>query len=217
MKSLVAIVVLAWIPVVTFSAEPASDRPVSDGAGWISLFDGKTLDGWRVGGDPKSFSVEDGKLVAQAVGGNAHLFYNGDVAGHDFKNFQLKMDVMTTEGSNSGIYIHTGFQESGWPRQGYEIQVNVSHGDPKKSGGLYGIQDCLDPPAKDNVWYTQEITVQGKRIISKIDGHLIFDYTEPDDWKEKGRRLSSGTFAIQAHDPKSRVYFKNILVKPLGD
>ena len=161
--------------------------------------------------------MEDGKLIAQAVGGNAHLFYAGDVKQHNFQNFHLKMDVMTTKGSNSGIYIHTAFQESDWPRKGYEIQVNVSHGDPKKSGGLYGIKDCFDPPAKDDTWYTQEITVQGKRIVSKIDGKLIFDYTEPDDWKEAGRRLSSGTFAIQAHDPKSKVYFKNILVKPLED
>lgn len=211
MKYCAGLVALLMAASFSFAAETSTEK------GWISLFDGKTLDGWKAGGNPKSFYVEDGKLVANAVGGNAHLFYVGDVLKHDFKNFTVKADVMTTPGSNSGLYIHTQYQASDWPKKGYEIQINVSHGDPKKSGGLYGIKDCLDPPAKDNEWYTQEVTVQGKRITSKINGKLIFDYTEPDDWKNPDRRLSSGTFAIQAHDPKSKVYIKNIQVKPLDD
>jgi len=213
MKStLAAVVILVVTGTFSWAAEPSADKD-----GWIRLFDGKTLNGWKCGGDPKSFYVEDGNLVAKAIGGNAHLYYDGEVKRHNFKNFHLKADVMTTPGSNSGIYIHTAYQESGWPSKGYEIQVNISHADPKKSGGLYGIKDCYERPAKDNSWYTQEIIVQGKRIISKIDGKLIFDYTEPDDWTDASRRLSSGTFALQAHDPKSKVSFKNIMVKPLED
>lgn len=211
MKYCASLVALLMAASLSLAAETSQEK------GWICLFDGKTLDGWKAGGNPKSFYVEDGQIVANAVGGNAHLFYVGDVLKHNFKNFTVKADVMTTPGSNSGLYIHTQYQESDWPKKGYEIQINVSHGDPKKSGGLYGIKDCLDPPAKDNEWYTQEITVQGKRIVSKINGKLIFDYTEPDDWKNPDRRLSSGTFAIQAHDPKSKVYIKNIQVKPLED
>ena len=135
----------------------------------------------------------------------------------NFKNFHLKAEVMTLPGANSGIYFHTAFQESGWPKKGYEIQVNVSHSDPKKSGGLYGIRDCLDPPCKDNQWYTQEIIVTGKKIVTKINGQTIVDYTEPDDWNKGDRRVDRGTFALQAHDPKSTVYFKSIRVKPLDD
>ena len=211
-NTLVAMTILLASGTFTRGAEPPADEP-----GWIRLFDGKTLHAWKCGGNPASFYVEDGALVAKAVGGNAHLFYDGEVKRHDFRNFHLKVDVMTTPGSNSGIYIHTAYQESGWPSKGYEIQVNISHADPKKSGGLYGVKDCYERAAKDNTWYTQEIIVQGKRIISKIDGKVIVDYTEPSDWKEAGRRLSSGTFALQAHDPKSKVYFKNILVKLLDD
>lgn len=208
----VAAVMLWSVGAWSVAAEPQPDKD-----GWYSLFDGKTLDGWKCGGDAKSFYVEDGKLVAQAVKAPAHLFYEGPVKNHDFKNFHLKADVMTLPGANSGIYFHTAYQESGWPKKGYELQVNVTHSDPKKSGGLYGIKDCFAPPAKDNVWYTQEIIVQGKRIISKIDGKLIFDYTEPEDWKGGERKISDGTFALQGHDPKSKVYFRNILVKPLAD
>jgi hypothetical protein len=182
--------------------------------GFVSLFNGRNLDGWKVGANADSFKVEDGMIVLN--GPTAHLFYEGPVENHNFKNFHFKADVKTTPGSNSGIYFHTRFQESGWPKAGYEIQVNISHGDPKKTGGLYGIRDVANPPAKDNEWYTQEIIVRGKRIISKVNGKTVVDYTEPEG-VTADRRISSGTFALQAHDPKSKVYFKNIEVKPLTD
>jgi hypothetical protein len=182
--------------------------------GWVSLFDGKSLDGWKVGENAKSFSVQDGQIVAN--GACAHLFYDGKVADHNFKNFELKVELMTTPGSNSGIYFHTKYQESGWPAIGYEVQVNQTHGDPKKSSGLYNVKDVMEAPAKDNEWYTQEIIVKGKHIITKVNGKTTVDYTEPADVKGD-RKLSSGTFAIQAHDPKSKVFIKSVKVKVLED
>ncbi|MBC7874292.1 MAG: DUF1080 domain-containing protein, partial [Ferruginibacter sp.] len=113
-------------------------KPVVD-EGWMSLFDGKSLDGWRVGANAQSFTVKDGAIV---VNGNvAHLFYDGPVQQHSFKNFEFKADVMTLPGSNSGIYFHTVFQESSWPQKGYEVQVNNSHTDWRRTGSLYGIMD----------------------------------------------------------------------------
>jgi hypothetical protein len=211
----VALVFALWFAFAPFA--PAADAPAADKDGWISLFDGKSLDGWKCGGEAKSFYVEDGKLVAQSVKGCAHLFYDGPAQQHNFKNFHFKAEVMTLPGANAGIYFHSGFQEAGWPKKGYEIQVNISHADPKKTGGLYGVRDCMDPPAKDNEWYTQEVIVKGKHIVSKVNGKVVVDYTEPDDWQSGDRRISSGTFALQAHDPKSKVFFRNLQVKPLAD
>lgn len=191
----------------------AADRPEATD-GWISLFDGKTLNGWKVGKNADSFRCQDGMIVAN--GPTAHLFYAGDVQQHDFKNFDFKAEVMTFPKANSGIYFHTRFQEGGWPQYGYEVQVNNSHTDPKRTGGLYGVKDVYEVPAKDNVWFTQEVIVRGKQIVIKIDGKTVVDYTEPDK-VEGPRRLSRGTFALQAHDPGSKVYFKNIMIKPLPD
>lgn len=190
----------------------AADRPEPTG-GWISLFDGKSLDGWKVGNNADSFKVQDGMIVAN--GPTAHLFYAGDVAQHDFKDFDFKAEVMTFPKANSGIYIHTRYQESGWPKYGYEVQVNNSHSDPKRTGGLYGVKDVYEVPAKDNVWFTQEISVRGKHIVIKIDGRTVVDYTEPDN--VAANRLPRGTFALQAHDPGSKVYFKNIMVKSVTE
>lgn len=107
--------------------------------GWVPLFDGKSLSGWKVGDNAGTFSVENGTIVAH--GNTAHLFYEGEVSDHEFKNFEFKADVMTTLGSNSGIYFHTGYQESSWPAKGYEVQVNNSHTDWRRTGSLYGVDD----------------------------------------------------------------------------
>ncbi len=182
---------------------------------WVSLFEGKTLDGWKVGENASSFKVEDGSIVVN--GPRGHLFYDGKVGEHNFKNFEFKAQVMTTQGSNSGIYMHTQYQEGGWPSKGYEIQINNSHSDWKRTGSLYDIQDVKEVYVQDNVWYTEQIIVQGKHIITKINDKVVVDYIEPDQVDRKDRKLISGTLALQAHDPKSKVYFKNIMVKQLPD
>jgi hypothetical protein len=186
-----------------------------DSDGWVSLFDGKTLDGWKASENKDSWQVKDGAIVCH--GPRSHLFYVGD--DKPFVNFEFKAEVMTTPGSNAGIYFHTKYQEEGWPKQGYEAQVNVSHGDPKKTGSLYGVVDVSDPPCKDNEYWSQHIIVKGKHITIKINGETVVDYTEPEGKKSDSqnfeRRLDKGTFAFQAHDPKSTAYFKNIRVKRL--
>jgi hypothetical protein len=183
--------------------------------GFKKIFDGKSMDGWKANENTESWQLKDGMLVCH--GKRSHLFYVGE--DKPFKNFHFKAEVKTTKGSNSGIYFHTKFQESGWPQFGYECQVNVSHSDVKKSSGLYAVKDVSDPGIKDDEWYTQEIIVNGRHIELKINGKTMVDYTEPANKdafsKEFERRLSEGTFALQAHDPESVVYFRNIEVKRL--
>jgi len=185
--------------------------------GWVSLFDGKTLNGWKVGDNASTFRVDSGMIIVN--GNTAHLFYDGDINNHVFKNFEFKAHVMTLPGSNSGIYFHTEFQQGGWPEKGYEVQVNNSHTDWKRTGSLYNVVDVKEKYIQDNVWYTEYIKVEGKRVIIKLNNIVVVDYTEPENplrsKDEAGRVISSGTFALQGHDPKSKVYFKDIMVKPL--
>jgi hypothetical protein len=193
--------------------------PVNTKPKWKSLFDGKTLNNWKVGDNAGTFSIEDGKIAVN--GPVAHLFYDGDINNHQFKNFEFKADVMTLPGSNSGIYFHTEYQQGGWPAKGYEVQVNNSHTDWRRTGSLYGIEDVKEVYVKDNEWYTEYIKVQGKRILIKINDKTVVDYTEPDNvQRTEGnslRKLAGGTFALQGHDPKSKVYYKNIMVKVLPE
>src|SRR4051812_8246801 len=96
-------------------------------AGWQLLFNGVSLDGWKASDKPGTFSVANGQIVVR--GPTSHLFYLGPVQHHDFTDFELRLDVMTYPGANSGVYFHTEWQEKGWPEKGYEVQVNNSHAD----------------------------------------------------------------------------------------
>ncbi len=223
---------------VLFLATIAAGRAVAAEAegGFVNLFDGKTLDGWKVGKNADCFQVRDGMIVVNGL--VAHLFYDGPVANHDFKNFHFKAEVMTYPNSNSGIYFHTRFQEEGFPKFGVECQVNNSHKDWRRTGSLYGVMNVTEAapakptnegvkilpaaPAKDEVWYTQEIIVQGLQVTVKIDGQTILEYTLPPDAVGEcpfGRMtwLPRGTFALQGHDPGSKVCYRNIRVKVLPD
>jgi hypothetical protein len=197
----------------------SSARKASGGNGWISLFDGKSFNGWKFSEKPGTFKIEDGSIVVN--GPRSHLYYDGPVMNHNFKNFEVKAQVMTKPGSNSGFYFHTAYQDVGFPDKGFEVQVNNSHTDWKRTAGLYDIVDTRETYVKDNEWFTLYIRVAGKHVITKINDKTVVDYTEPEGAAaakgHPGRVISSGTFALQGHDPKSMVLFKDIMVKPLPD
>lgn len=207
-RSLLTVVAVCFLFASTSFAQDAEFK---------SMFNGENLLGWHVNESPESVYVEDGALVTH--GERAHAFYVGEMGHADFSDFHFKCKVKTKPQANSGIYFHTKFEDTGWPSVGYECQVNNTQSDPKKTGGLYAIKDCFEAPAKDDVWFDYEITVEGKRVVIKIDGKVITDYTEPENPKRPDnmakRLIGSGTIALQAHDPGSKVYYKDMMLKIL--
>ena len=207
------LIVAAAMVLASFTGQK---NPAGEGK-WISLFDGKSLEGWKASEKPGTFSVEEGAI--KVAGPRSHLYYAGSVMDHNFKNFEFKALVMTKPGSNSGIYFHTAYQENGFPDKGFEVQVNNSHTDWKRTGGLYDIKDTKEVYVKYNVWFTEYIKVEGNHVIVKINDIVVTDWTQPDNFDPPGghveRKISEGTFALQGHDPKSVIYFKDIMVRPL--
>lgn len=185
--------------------------------GWIPLFNGKNLDGWKISENPSSFSVEDG--IIKIDGPRAHAFYMGEVNGGIFKDFELMVELKTMPKANSGIFFHTAYQEKGWPDKGYEVQVNQSHGDWRKSGSLYSFNDVRETYVQDGEWYTTHIIVKGDHVTVKLNGKTVMEYVESKDENRPAnageKRVDKGTFAIQAHDPESVIYYRNIKVKVL--
>lgn len=179
--------------------------------GFTPIFDGKTFDGWqRATENSSSWKIEDGAFVTR--GPRSHIFYVGKLA--PFENFELKVEVMTEPRANGGIYFHTAYQESGWPSQGFETQVNNTHTDWKKTGSLYNIVNVKESAARDNQWWTQHIIVKDNTVTVKIDGTTVMEYVQKPG-NGSNRKLGRGTFCLQAHDPGSVVRYKNIRVKKL--
>ncbi len=216
--ALLAFAALAACAPKSEEAHPAAPQEKVE-EGFIPLFNGKDLSGWKANENDKTFRVEDGKIIAN--GPRCHLFYVGDVQNHNFKNFELRAQVYCKPVSNSGIYIHTEYQDKDWPNKGFECQVCTNgFKDPRKTGSLYAVKDIGEAPAPDETWFDYTIIVKGKTITTKINDKVAVEWTQPDDYTPKqfkGRIISSGTFALQGHDPGSRVEFKNIRVKPLED
>lgn len=213
LASLLAVFVLSMAPAARAVQEPLPLEP-----GFTALFNGRDFTGWRLA-NPDAFTIEDGAIVANGTPG--HAYYDGPVGDHAFRNFELKVDVLTRPGSNGGIFIMTGYQDSGWPSKGFEIQVNNTYEkDPIRTGSLYQIVNVEEAPAKDNEWFTQTITVQGDMVMVQVGDTHTVHWMQPSDWDGGGpgtpdRRIGTGTIALQAHDPGSTVLYRNIRIRQL--
>ena len=186
-------------------------------SGYVSLFNGKDLTGWKASANPDSFKVENGAIVANAIGQPSHLFYDGAVGNHSFKDFDLRLDVLARYRSNGGVYVMTEFQPQGFPGKGFEIQVNNSHSDRIRTGSLYHVVDLSNIPGKDDEWIPMEIKAQGDTISIALKGQEVVRWTQPADWQSNydtpSRKIAPGTIAFQSHDLYSVTAYSNIRIK----
>jgi hypothetical protein len=215
---------LTLILLFAFAASLQQNVPAVE-PGFTSLFNGKDLTGWKIGGPTESFTVRDGAIVAS--GPASHAYYDGGFRNHRFRNFELRIDIKAGAGANGGVYVLTEFEQVGgnerasgrFPSKGFEVQVYNGTGGPR-TGSLYHVVDLDQPLVKDEEWFTQTIIVNGDTIVVKINDQPIVKWTQPADWtggrEGPGRRITgAGTIALQAHDAKSAVLYRNIRIRPL--
>jgi hypothetical protein len=204
----------------------AAGLPAAETGGWVQLFDGRSLDGWRPSENQATWKVVEGQLASE--GPRSHLFYTGPVHGADFRNFELEVEALARPGCNSGVYFHTAWQPNGFPEKGFEVQINNtatgegSYRERKKTGSLYGLRNIYKQLVPDDTWFKLQIAVRGKNIQVRLNQTLLVDYTEPapafiPPGHERGRFLDHGTFALQGHDAGSKVRFRSVRVRPLPD
>lgn len=224
------------------AALPAAGDDKKDTDGWVQLFNGKDLTGWKIPSPPSpNFTgVEEkknaeGKVVAfvgkQKDGTSVTLWevkdgtiVGGGPASHifsergDYTNFHFKVEAKLNDGGNSGQYFRTKFGP-GFP-QGYEAQLNATHRDPIRTGSLY--------PAGGLKKYEKEIVaVRGKAthgpdefftqevIANGNHIQIIVNGKKTLDWKDPDNTFASGHFALQGHDPKSVMTFRKVEVKEI--
>jgi len=150
-------------------------------SGFMSLFNGKDLTGWKISGSSESFTVRDGAIVAS--GPASHAYYDGAFRNHRFRNFELRIDIMVRAGANGGVYVLTEFEQVGgneresgrFPSKGFEVQVYNGTGGPR-TGSLYHVVDLDESLVKDEEWFTQTIIVNGDTIVVKINGRQVVNW-----------------------------------------
>lgn len=181
----------------------ADDKPAKAGkpGKWVKMFNGKNLDGWKASERPESWKVVEGSI--HGSGEVSHLFWMVE----ECENCEFKATIKLAPGANSGMYFRTAFGP-GFPK-GYEAQVNNSHRDPKRTGSLYNFVDVKEQLVPDNTWWTQHITVDGNHITVKVNDKTVVDYTDEKNTYTKGH------LALQQHDPKSLVWYKDLMYRKL--
>ena len=193
---------------------------------WRDLFNGKDLTGWKPNAYPESWSVVDGTIKAHATKSSSHLFFIRDKTDgvERFKNFELEVVTRSEPNSNSGIFIHTDMTTSNAQlhlAKGYEIQLNSTEKEKRKTGSLYAVVDLDKSPVDESQWFKVRITVRGKQITIQLNDKTVVDYTEPENVvrpaDRAGRKLNpeGGAIALQAHDPGSVFYFKSVRIRSL--
>lgn len=201
MRILGLTVLFMGLAVVAPSA--AGDDPKkSDDKGFVQLFNGKDLTGWKTHpSDKAKWEVKDGLLVSS--GPKGHLFSERG----DYENFIYRVEAKISDKGNSGQYFRTEFGPS-FPK-GYEAQINSTHGDPVKTGSLYNFVKVFKQLHKPDEWFTQEVYAMGNHIVIKVNGETTVDFVDPKSTHMKGH------FAIQQHDPGGSVTIRKIEVKEL--
>jgi hypothetical protein len=174
---------------------------------WISLFDGKTMEGWeKVGSEKSVWEVKDGAICGS---GPASMLVNTT---GPYKNFRYRCEVKINDKGNSGLYFRTtrkpGFMD------GYEAQIDSTHSDPIRTGSLYGMCHVYKRLVEPDTWFTYDLTVRddvwrGKpvtKIKITVNGDELYEYFDFD------KTFKEGHFAFQQHDPGSKVCIRKIEV-----
>ena len=209
------------VPMSVMAQDPAD--------GWVKIFNGKDLEGWKANDTEGEFYVnEDGEIAGK--GGRCHLFYM-----EELQEFELKIDVYINDGGNSGVYVLSPWVDNNWPTGGFELQVNSTQSDPVKTGSIYEIVMLYESPVPADTWFTYHIIVKGNEMTVKIDDKVLYKYRDPSarfarrpgtagtaaggdarpnvpNFKYIGQK---GHIALQQHDPGSLPRFKNIYIKKL--
>jgi len=182
----------------------------AQGGEWVSLFDGKSMDGWeRVGDEQSVWQVEDGALS----GSGPPSMLVGTTG--PYKNFRYRAEVKISDKGNSGLYFRTtrkpGFSD------GYEAQIDSTHTDPIRTGSLYGMCHVYKRLVEPDTWFTYEIEVRDDvwrdrpltRIKVTVDGNELYEFLDFDQFFKEGH------FAFQHHDPGSKVSIRKVEVMEL--
>ena len=210
---LLMIAVVALVSDSLMAAEtqnPNRLSPEETKAGFRLLFNGVNLDGWNAQ-SKKNFRVKDGRIIADGTKGRSTMYYVGPKGEASFVNYELRLQVLTRKGANSGIYFRTRWQKSGYPDKfGYEAQIANTHKNPFKTGSIFKIRKMTKSAVKDNEWFDYHIIAKGRSITLKLNDKVISEYVEPED--ERKRKPTGDLIALQGHDP-AVVEFRRIRIK----
>jgi hypothetical protein len=180
-------------------------------AGWIVLFDGKSLDNWSQIGDA-NWRIEDGAAVADR--GNGFL-----VSKNSYGDFQLRAEFWVDDAANSGIFIRCTNPAKVGANSAYEVNIWDQRPDPTYgTGAIVDVAKVSPMPKAAGKWNVYEITAMGSTFTVTLNGQRTVD-------SAKDSKFANGRIALQhglglkdekgvAND-RGVVKFRKVEIKPL--
>ena len=201
------------------SIKPAANAD-KDETGFVSIFDGKTLNGWE--GKKKFFRVENGSIVAGFL--NARIPNNEFLASKkEYEDFELRFDAkMVGQGNNAGVQFRSQRIPKSHEMIGYQCDIGGW-----SKGNIWGflydesrrrkmLAEAPQTELKKHVkpkgqWNLLSVKAQGPRIQIWLNGYQTVDFTEPD-----ANIPMEGRFGLQIHSgPPAECHYRKILIKKL--
>lgn len=170
--------------------------------GWIALFDGHSLFGWKPNSDA-NWTVKDGVVTADS--GKPGLL----VTPVRFADFELRCDYRLAKGGNSGIFLRTAFEPKSPAKDCYELNMCDTHPMFRTASLVARAQPTEAVVGEDGEWHHFDVRCEGSKIVVKFDGKQALDF---DDTSENA--LSSGYIGLQMNGGK--VEFRSVFLKPLS-
>lgn len=201
-RSIVSVALLVLCASISAPPAVAQSAASQSDPGWVSLFDGKTLDGWNRVGE-SNWRLEDGVVVADKLSGKtpAHL-----VSKESYKDFSLVIEFWASDDANSGIYLRCADPVNISDRTCYEANIFDQRPDPTYgTGGIVHFAEVSPMPKAGGKWNTFEINAKGRHITVMLNG-------------QKTAELHNGLFAqgpITLQHGGGEIKFRKVAIKPL--
>jgi Domain of Unknown Function (DUF1080) len=197
-----AIQVLFVLGVLAFAANYVAPEAASQDAGWVTLFDGKSLDGWDQVGE-SNWRVEDGAIVVDKMAGKDAGYL---VTKNSYKNFVVRVEFWPSDNANSGIYFRCLDAKKITDRTCYEANIFDQRPDPSYGTGAITRYVEVDPmPKAGGKWNTYEVTVKGRDVTVVLNGQTTA--------KLRNGMFDEGPIALQ--HGAGAIKFRKVEVKAL--
>ncbi len=172
-------------------------------AGWIQLFDGESLYGWKANSDV-NWSVADGVITADK-GTKPGLL----LTAVPFADYELRCDFWMAKGGNSGLFLRTPFVPTDPGVDCYELNICDTHPQGFNTASFVKRQKPSKEVSGEEAWKTFVVRAEGPHVVVTLDGEEVLDFTDKTD-----KPLTSGFIGLQMNS--GLVKFRNLFVRPLG-
>jgi Domain of Unknown Function (DUF1080) len=184
-------------------------------SGWIPLFNGKDLSGWKKNGDEK-WVVEQGTILCESTANK----YGYLTTEKTYRDFTLRLKFKPEAAGNSGVFVRSKIlgidPQHGPDIEGMQVEVDPNVG--KHTGGLYesGGRGWVAQPTpegeqalKPGEWNDLEVSVHGAHIVTLLNGTKIVDFTDA------APKFADGVIGLQIHTGGGvKMRWKDIYLKP---